>query len=68
MIIVFFENESLPQEEKDKCEKITRERLKPVEEKFPEAVMTATWTKEGEIMLNSNHDQVVHYATAYLKH
>ncbi|MGZ8545704.1 MAG: hypothetical protein ACXWV0_10430 [Flavisolibacter sp.] len=67
MIYVLFDDQlSLSDLEKKEQANGTRERLKPVQEAFPDADMTAIWDKDGLMHLQSSNPQVMDYARQHI--
>ena len=67
MIYVLLETEDvLSPEERSNMARLIRERLQPVQDQFPDFDMTATWTQEGIIRLNSSHPELLQFAKPYL--
>ncbi len=69
MIYVLFDDQlSLTDLEKKEQANGTRERLKPVQEAFPGADMTAIWDKDGILHLQSSNPDVMEYARQHIYH
>ena len=68
MIYVLINNEAAyTTEEKQAMAERVREKLRPVQDQFPEADMTAIWVDEENFQINSSHPQLVSFALNYLK-
>lgn len=67
MIYVLFDDQlSLTDTEKKDQAHGTRERLKPVQEAFPEADMTAIWDKDGILHIQSLNPGVMEFAKKHI--
>jgi hypothetical protein len=66
--VLFNDGLQLTDLERQENAKMIREKLKPVQDEFPEADMTAIYTSEGRIKLISSNHQLLPFAEKFLEY